>query len=387
MSSSIIPFSDKNKSEVRHSENISHGVSTLTNTLLDDTHYKELIDIMDESGDTDYPTYNDLEMIYIYVHQKRDLNEKNNRKENTKREYLRDLLIFYKQLLQQAEEIDLSIGDLSKYRLLRTLTPRNLRKYQEWITTAPLGKSGKPYSVATLNKKMVIIKSFLAYLYENKYLDAPLHKKMKSSNVRSIDRPYKDLSANEVFAILNSFKNHPIIYGVLSVLATTGLRCQELCTARVCDISYVDGEYWLKVNGKGDKDREVLIFPNVLESIKQFRFRRRQDFKLDRSDMSPLFTTAKGQAYSYKYLSNYVTRKINELDLDFISLRKTPITPHFFRHAWAIISSDQGVSIQQIQEALGHSDIKTTGIYLKRKMARKNNAAHAWKGSDLLNKI
>ncbi len=62
---------------------------------------------------------------------------------------------------------------------------------------------------------------------------------MRFSNVRDIDRPYKDLSSNEVFEIINCFKNHPILYGIISLLATTGIRIQELCTARVCDIYYI----------------------------------------------------------------------------------------------------------------------------------------------------
>ncbi len=364
-----------------------NSITSLTSFMADHSFYNQIQDRIDESGETDYSPFNDLEMIYLFVHQQKDLNEKKNRKENTRREYLRDLLIFYKQLVQLSELLSLPIEEISEYKLLKNLTHRHIRKFQEWIVTAPLGKNKKPYSPATLNRKMVIIKSFLTFLYENKYIETPLHQKMKSSHVREIDRPYKDLNVNEVLEILSRCKDHPILYGIVSVLATTGIRIQELCTARVCDLSYVDGDYWLKVNGKGNKEREVLIFPNVLEAIKEFRLRRRMEFKLDRSDTSPLFTTAKGKSYHYKYLSNYVTRKINELDLNFIQMRKTPITPHFFRHAWALISSDQGVSIQQIQESLGHSDIKTTMIYLKRKMARKNNAAHAWKGSDLLKNI
>lgn len=345
------------------------------------------MDIIDEGGEVDYSVLNDLEMIYLYVHMQKDLNESKNKKDNTKREYLRDLLIFYKQLISQAAQFDLSIEKVSEYQILKDLNYRHIRKYQQWIKSAPLGKSGKPYSVATLNRKMMIIKSFFNFLYENKYINTPLHKKMLSSNVHESDRPYKDLSMAEVLAIINSFKQHTICYAIISLLATTGLRIAEVCTLRVCDLTYVDGEYWLKVTGKGNKVREVLVFSNVIDAIRDFRHRRRMELKLDPSDTSPLFTTAKGKPYNYKYLSNYITRKINNLDLDFIKIRKNPITPHYFRHAWALISSDHGASVQQIQEALGHSDIKTTMIYLKRKMARKNNAAHTWKGSEIINNI
>lgn len=378
----------ENNNEInRYLFNSSEGVPALTHFLLDNSMYIQLMDNLDEGGEPDYSKFNDIEMIYLYVHNERDLNEEKNKKENTRKEYLRDLLIFYKQLIEQATLIELPLNNLSQYRLFKDITERNLRKYQSWVKAAPLGKSAKPYSVATLNRKMVLIKGLFSFLYENNYIKKPLHRKMKSSNVRSEDRPMKDLTEYEVSQILNEFKAHPIIYGILSVLATTGIRVNELCTARVCDLTYIDGEYWLCVLGKGNKRREVLIYPNVLEAVKKFRERRRLPLYIDPKDESPLLTTSNGTAYDYKYLSKYITDKIQMLDLDFIKLRKTPITPHFFRHAWAIYSAEQGASLHQIQEALGHADIKTTQIYLKRHQSRKNHAAHIWKDSELLKKL
>ncbi|KZE67964.1 integrase [Fictibacillus phosphorivorans] len=367
--------------------NSSRDISTLTSLMVDNSMFKQLNDVIDESGENDFSSFNDLEMIYFYVHQQKDLNDNKNRMENTKKEYVRDLLIFYKQILEQSNQIELSIEAFEEYQILKRLSHRNIRKYQEWIKQAPLGKSGKPYAVATLNRKMVIIKGFFYFLYSNGYISLPLHEKMLSSNVRASDRPDKEMSSVEFLLLLRYFKNHPILYSLISVLGTTGLRVQELCKLRVCDLSYVDGGYWLKVMGKGRKEREVLIHENVLETIKAFRQRRRVKLKLDRSDTSPLFTTAKGKAYTYKYLSNYITQKINAADIDFIRMRSTPITCHTFRHCFALISAEQGAELLAIKESLGHSDIKTTMIYLQRKMARKNNAAHTWKDSNIIKNI
>ncbi|MGS2778371.1 tyrosine-type recombinase/integrase [Robertmurraya sp. GLU-23] len=383
----VIQYKIDSINEIRKYVNQSDSIASLTNQLLNDSLHNQLIDMIDEEGDEDYSLFNDMEMIYLFVHKKRDMNDKKNRGENTKKEYLRDVLLFYKQLIEQAELIELTLEGLEQYQLFKRLTARHLRKYQEWLKGAPLGKGKKPYSVSTLSRKIMIIRGFLNFLFESKYIEQPIHKKMLSSNVRSEDRPYKDLSSYEVTKILEGFKNHPIVYGVISVLATTGLRIQELCTARVCDLSFVDGDYWLLVKGKGDKRREVLIHSNVLKTIEQFRLRRRLSFKLDPSDQSPLLTTASGKAYDYKYLSNYITRKIQSLDYDFVKYRSSPITPHAFRHFWAIQSEENGVNLSQIQSGLGHSDVKTTMIYLKRKTLRKNHAAHAWKNSDIINNI
>jgi integrase/recombinase XerD len=364
-----------------------NSVSTLTNAMLNDEPYKKMLEITNDIGEVDFTHFNDLELIHFYVHQQKDINENKNRAENTKKEYLRELLLFYRVLLERSSEFELPQHDFSAYKAFSLLNHRHIRLYQDWIKAAPLGKGGKPYSVATLNRKMVVLKGFLTFLFDNHYISLPLHQKMLTSNVRMEDRPIKELGSVEVNLLLNYFKDHPILHGLLAVLTTCGIRITEFCTARVCDLYYSDEHFWLTVVGKGNKKRDVLIHPPVLESIKRFRERRSLDLVLDQTNTSPLFTTAEGNAYPSKYLSNYLTRKVNEADLDFIKFRKKPITPHFFRHAFSIISFELGESIERISQTLGHNDIKTTMIYLERTISKKNNAAHSWKDSDVLKNI
>ncbi|RHW36063.1 integrase [Neobacillus notoginsengisoli] len=387
MNSNQLIVIEELRSNFLNEVNNSNSISTLTTILLNDSLYRNLLDDIDYSGEDDYSSFNDVEMFYLYIHKQRDLNEKKNRSASTKKEYLRDLLLFYKQLMENAHHFELAIEQITGFQLFKHLNHRHIRKYQEWLKDAPLGKSGKPYSVATLNRKTVIIKSFLAFLFNTKYISIPLHEKVLSSSVRSNDRPNKEISSSEVIAILDYFRNNSIVYGILAVLATTGIRVAELCKARVSDIDYFEGDYWLTVIGKGNEERQVLIHSNVLQAIINFRKRRRLDFKVGPGDESPLFTSAKGKAYNYKYLSNFLIRKINAAELDIIRLRKNPITPHTFRHGFALISEEQGVDIRKIQESLHHKDIRTTMIYLNRRQARKNNAAHAWKNSNVIQNI
>ncbi|MFT9598004.1 tyrosine-type recombinase/integrase, partial [Mesobacillus sp.] len=354
--------------------------------MKDPSFYDVIVDALDFGGQKDFSRFNDLEMIYLYIHEKKDLNDKNNRQKNTIEEYIRELLLFYKQLVENAVsfEIELEILD---YQLLKRLNERNLRKYQDWLKTAPLGKGGKVYSAATKYRKTVIVKGFLKFLFEKDYIEHSLHKDMSSSNLHSSDIPIKEISSEEVLHLIQYFKNHPILYSLISTLATTGIRVNELCTATVGDLEYIDGEYWLTVKGKGNKFRQVLIHGNVLETIRKFRNRRRVDFHIGKRDESPLFITSKGKAYDSKYLSNYLIKKINQADLEFVQMRKEPITPHTLRHGYAQISADQGADLLTIQESLGHVQLKTTQRYLQRKTSRKRNAAHAWKNSEMLRNI
>lgn len=383
-------------SEINTTKNSLISLRSLSNLkelstfmLSDDLYNKLLLETNFLDNPNSHP-FNDLELIYLFVHNKKDMNDKKNRMTNTKQEYIRDLLIMYKQLLSNQERfnIDIALHFQDKIpSLFGSLKHSNLRKFQEWLLEEPLGKGGKPYAAATLNRKMVILKSFFTFLYQNEYIHTPLHEKMLSSNIREADIPNRDLSSNEVIQLLDYFKEHPIIHCFIAILATTGLRIRELCTSRISDITYQDGDYWLNVMGKGRKQREVLLHPNIIEGIKSFRLRRKLDFQLDPTDDSPIFTTANGMPYSYKYLSNYLTRHINNADLTFIKIRKSPITPHFLRHAYAIISAENGATLESISPSLGHSSYRTTARYLEKRLSRKNSASHSWKNSKILKNI
>ncbi|MFC0273607.1 tyrosine-type recombinase/integrase [Metabacillus herbersteinensis] len=360
------------------------NLTNLSNKMTDSSFYYKMLDIIDYGDTEDYSGFNDLEMLYLFVHQEKDTDSKKNRTAATKKEYIRELLFFYRMFVENGDLFDFEVADLNIRSLIKEIRPRNIRKFQQWLKEAPLGKGGKTYSVATLAKKTVVIKAFLSFLYKKRYIEKPLHETFLSTNVHKRDRPDRDLNSVEVMKLLEYFKDHPIVYCLILVLTTTGARIQEICTSRICDISYSEGDYWLKVIGKGNEERECLILEEVLESITLFRERRGLKTILNTNDESPIFTTAKNKQYHFKYLSNYLTNIINKADIPLIRNRNTPLTAHFFRHSYAIISDEQGVDLFKIMQSLGHKKVDTTLIYLSRTIARKNNAGHAWKNSSLI---
>lgn len=112
------------------------------------------------------------------------------------------------------------------------------------------------------------------------------------------------------------------------------------------------GNIGSKFKEKEEKKREVLIHPPIFKLICRFRNRRDQMTVLDAADQSPLFVTAKNKAYSYKYLSNYLTQKIKLVPADIIQKRANPITGHHFRH-YAIASAELGVDLLRLMQVRG----------------------------------
>ena len=356
--------------------------SKVIKKLSDDKWFQELQYEKEENEKGDYPSFQwftDIELIYYFVHKPKDTDDKKNRNRDTRKDYIRELLQFYKQIHDFSDEIRSDVNDYQETSLFKLLRKRHIRRYQEWLKNAPLGKKGKNYSAATLSWKTVVMKSFLTWLYRAGYINEDVTLDLVSTNLREWDRPNRELSYDQVSQILDYYKDHTINYALLSVLATTGARVAEIANSKFCDLYYdaYNGKYWLKIIGKGNKPRELLIFNNVFERIIAFRKRRGLSTKLDHNDQSPLFTTNKLKPYSPKYLSSYISDIIQKAKIDVLK-HTGKIGPHHFRHYFAIYSAQNGADIFRIQQTLGHESIETTKVYLERYMKKENNVALLW---------
>lgn len=364
------------------SSSILKNISIHNTELLLNIEYihklEDVIDLAEKEQQTKFAYFNDMEVIYYFVHLEKDMDRMKHRKLSTKRVYLHEILTFCQTLLKYAEEFDLQTEAIhSNTSLLQVLQPWNIRRYGTYLQQAPLGRDGNPYKVASLAKKTTIIRSFLKFLYEQRYIEKPLHQELKKSSVRSEDRPNRDLTFSEVQEILNYYKqqNHLVNYTILLCLATTGLRIKELTSAKVKDLQYMEGKYWLHVVGKRDKERQVYISPQLLKALIHFRKNRGYDTKLNSGDESPLLMTLRGKSYNSNQLSNQVTKMVQDTNLPFLQYRENPVTAHTFRHFFAIAAAARGVEITKIQRTLAHDSILTTQIYLEKHLKRQDNAA------------
>ncbi|MED3025680.1 MULTISPECIES: tyrosine-type recombinase/integrase [Bacillus cereus group] len=361
-------------------ENIK-GISSFmyNNRYMNDLEQK--IEDAEKEGKGKYAFLGDLEVIYHFVNLQNDMDEKKNRKDDTKKSYVSEILSFCECMVQRAEEFEVNGEEVQRNAsLLKTLQPWHIRKFNYWLKNVQNGRGGNTYAVATLAKKTVLIRSFLKHLHVFGYIEKPLHEELQRANVNEKDRPNRDLSYEEVMKILGFYKErgHLINYTIILALASTGARIQELCTARVKDLHY-DGKYWLRVRGKGDKVRELFVSEHLYQCICEVRRRRGFQTVLEKGDESPLFINQRGSAYNSKTLSNQVTDMIKKTNLEFLQYRENPVTAHTFRHAFAIMAVEQGnADLYHLMQTLGHENIQTTKIYLEKHMKRKNNVGSAF---------
>lgn len=342
------------------------------------------LDKAEKEGVRLFHDFTDVDMMKWYLYERRHLNKENDRSDRTIHEYQRELRIFAYHLFAYNVEIELDIDSIIEGSLFKSLQSRHLRRYQEWLATdSPHVQEKGPYSPATLERKTTIIKSFFLFLYRNHYINEPIYQGLRVATVRSDDRPNRDLGPQDVVALLNTFRhiNHPIMFAIIHVLTTTGIRNEEFCQLRVQDLKkdHIQGGFYLDVLGKGNKRRQIPLREKVVQSIHEFRAARGLLSIEKASAEEPLFTTNTGRAFSPSYLSQYVRSQIKKQDHLKLADPMVKLTPHVFRHAFAIISKINGVDIYDIMRSLGHEKIETTMIYLEKIFEKERHAIHSWK--------
>ncbi|MEG6533721.1 tyrosine-type recombinase/integrase [Caldifermentibacillus hisashii] len=341
------------------------------------------IDESERGGRKEFEDFNDLEMIQWFLLKREYLDKNKERSERTLKEYKRELTQFVQYLIQYAADIHLDIKEVKEDSLFKSLEKRHIRRYHEWLkSSSPHVKEHGNYSAATLARKTTIIKSFLQFLYENQYIYAPIHEGFYKATVRKDDRPNRDLGPQEVIQLLDYFrkKEHPIIFSIIHILTTTGLRNEEFCHLQVKDFHYdtITRQYYLDIKGKGNKWRQVPLREKTINSIRMFRYARGLDDIEVAQPNDPMFTTNTKKAFTPSYLSQYLSSQIKKADLSFIKSNYIKITPHVFRHAFAIISRLSGVDIYDIMRSLGHEKIETTMIYLEKVFEKEKHAILKW---------
>ncbi len=141
---------------------------------------------------------------------------------------------------------------------------------------------------------------------------------------------------------------------ILETLYSCGLRISELTKLKFSDLFFDEG--FIKVEGKGSKQRLVPISSTAIREINNYLFYRRQiDVKKGYEDA--LFLSNRGTPISRIMIFHFIKQYA-----EMAGIKKT-ISPHTFRHSFATHLLEGGANIRAIQLMLGHEKITTTEIY------------------------
>ena len=156
---------------------------------------------------------------------------------------------------------------------------------------------------------------------------------------------------------------------MLEVLYSCGLRVSELISLRISDI-YPEEEF-IRVEGKGSKERLVPISKTALREIQNYLYYRGEQV-VKRGAEDILFLNRRGAP-----LTRVMVFIIIKRQAELAGIHKN-ISPHTFRHSFATHLLEGGANLRAIQEMLGHEKITTTEIYthIDREFLRREILEH-----------
>lgn len=220
------------------------------------------------------------------------------------------------------------------------------------LSQADQPATGRPASPASIARRL----SCLSKFYDYGIKDAEALEHSPVANVRrpkvSDDSATVGLTADELDKLLSAAEAHgPRSAALLSLLVYNGLRIAEVLACDVESFTYQRGHRVLRIVRKGGKASTEPLSPIVLRAL--------EDYVGDRTS-GPLFLNAECSerlSYSIAYkLTRRLARRAGIAAADKIS-------PHSLRHSFATELLAAGVPLQDVQDAMGHADPRTTRAY------------------------
>jgi integrase/recombinase XerD len=210
----------------------------------------------------------------------------------------------------------------------------------------------KGYASSTICRMLVAVKVFFRFLKREGAVEQDLGLYFDSPKIWQLIPEV--LSIEEVDALLAQPKGDDFIgardQAILEFLYATGIRVSELCSLRISDV----GDGFVKVRGKGKRDRVVPVGKRAIASLDRYLTLFRTEVS---EDDAPLFTSQRGKVIDRITVWNRI--KTYALSA---GITKS-VSPHTLRHSFATHLLENGADLRLIQDMLGHEDIGTTDRY------------------------
>jgi integrase/recombinase XerC len=223
-------------------------------------------------------------------------------------------------------------------RDLSTLDQRTLRGY-----VASLFGKLQPASIA---RRLSSVKTFYRYLLRKGALEVS---PAEGLNLPKLPKKLpRFLVQEEAGRIVETEPDKARDRAILELLYGTGIRVGELTGLVLKNVDLDEG--WVRVRGKGNKERVVPVGAKAKEALASYlKERGRED--------GPLFVGASGKPLTERTVQRVVKKSALKAGL----MKRT--TPHTLRHSYATHLLEAGADLRGIQELLGHSNLSTTQKY------------------------
>ena len=231
-----------------------------------------------------------------------------------------------------------------------TVKLAQLRKFVEWMTQ-------KGISPRTQARTISGIKSYYKFLLIEEAVENDPTTLLESPRIgRKLPEILTEDEINGLIEAIDDTKAEGLRNkAILETLYSCGLRVSELVDLKLSNLHFE--QEFLKIAGKGERERLVPISKRAIDDIKKYLNNSRKKLTIEKGYENIVFLNRRG-----KKLSRVMIFTIIKNLADKIKLEKN-ISPHTFRHSFASALVQGGADLRTVQEMLGHESILTTEIY------------------------
>ena len=217
---------------------------------------------------------------------------------------------------------------------------------------------------ATLSRRVNSLKSFFTYMaIEANLPENPAENLKGPRKPKRLPKFLSQRDAQRLLAAPDGTSYQDVRdRAMLELLYAAGLRVTELVTLKPEGVNLQEG--WVRVLGKGAKERLVPVHPRALGALKVYLVERERHFKAPDAE---LFLGRTGKKLSREQFWRVLSELGRRAGL-------AHVHPHLLRHTFATHLLEGGADLRSVQEMLGHADLSTTQIYTHLDSAALKNA-------------
>lgn len=258
--------------------------------------------------------------------------------------YLSDIQQFITFLLQENQSKE------STEQLLLSVDTTTLQKY-----LAHLYLSGK--QARSQARELSALRSFYRFLMYEKLISEDPTQYIESPKIGQ--KLPEVLSVLEIEEMINHIdlskpegeRNKAIV----EIMYGCGLRVSEAINLKISQLHFE--ENYIKIIGKGNKERLIPIGENAKKAITLYLEGSRKKLKIEKEMSNILFLNRRGKQLTREMVFLIIKQIANESGIT------KKVSPHTLRHSFATHLIEGGADLRAVQEMLGHESITTTEIY------------------------
>lgn len=276
---------------------------------------------------------------------------------NTIRSYKRDLLQFAEYLFEYEKIYDFEQIEMMTFRSFIMFLNSPERKKNKSDKKDVLGrkKEIKPVSKRSINRKISALRTFFKYLQEIKVVKT---NKVIYINMPKFEKELPDVINRDELQKLRNVIDTSKILGlrdrlIIELLYSSGLRSVELINLSEYMVDIEERE--IRVIGKGGKERFTFFSENAKKWLIKYIAEKQKQYKNYTPDA--IIVNSKGRKLTTRSLRRLISGHTKNAGIE------KEITPHVFRHSFAVELLNKGIDMEYLQELLGHSSLSTTQMY------------------------